>query len=203
MKTIFFCCLCVQLINFDSGASEWRLKDQRDGIAVYSRHSDVSKFNDIRVETDLPGTIAQLSSILLDVEKYPQWAYCTKSSSLIRKIGDNEVIYYSEISAPWPLANRDFYADTKLSCDSGMRSMCLVSRGIKDFLPEKKGLVRIPRSTAVWNISQKSDKVLHLEYVLQVDPGGCVPAWIANLFATKGPMETFAGLRKQMESLNH
>jgi hypothetical protein len=151
---------------------------------------------------DLPGTAAQLFSILLDVEKYPQWAYCTKSSTLVKKIGNNELIYYSEISAPWPLSNRDFYADVKLSCDSSKHSWCMVSTGLKDFLPEKKGLVRIPRSKAVWNISQKSDKVVHLQYILQIDPGGCLPAWIVNMFATKGPMETFGTLRKKMETLN-
>ncbi|HEX3934619.1 MAG TPA: hypothetical protein VHW43_08055, partial [Puia sp.] len=74
--------------------------------------------------------------------------------------------------------------------------------GLKDFLPEKKGLVRIPRSMAVWNISQKSDKVIHVQYILQIDPGGCLPAWIANMFASKGPMESFGNLKKKMEDLN-
>jgi hypothetical protein len=202
MRVIPICCLFLQLITFGSGANDWTLKDQRDGISVYTRHSELSKFNDIEVEMDLPGTAAQLFSILLDVEKYPQWAYCTKSSTLVKKIGNNELIYYSEISAPWPLSNRDFYADVKLSCDSSKHSWCMVSTGLKGFLPEKKGLVRIPRSKAVWNISQKSDNVVHLQYILQIDPGGCLPAWIVNMFATKGPMETFGTLRKKMETLN-
>jgi hypothetical protein len=202
MRAIPICCLFLRLITFDSGTSDWRLKDQRDGIFIYSRHSEFSKFNDIEVEMDLPGTVAQLSSILLEVEKYPQWAYSTKSSTLIKKIANNELVYYSEISAPWPLSNRDYYADVLVSCDSSKHSWCLVSSGLKDFLPEKKGLVRIPRSKAVWTISQKSERSIHLQYVLQVDPGGCLPAWIANMFATKGPMETFANLRKKMEALN-
>src|SRR5579859_5236075 len=199
MRVIPICCLFLRLVFFDSGANDWRLKDQKDGISVYSRRSEFSKFNDIEVEMDLPGTVAQLTSILLDVEKYPQWAYCTKSSTLIKKIGSNEVIYYSEISAPWPISNRDFYADIVLCCDSSKHSSCLVSSGLKDFLPEKRGLVRIPRSKAVWNISQKSDKTIHLQYILQVDPGGCLPAWVANMFASKGPLETFASLKKKME----
>src|SRR5260370_1870232 len=147
---------------------------------------------------ELSGNITPPHFHTLDVEKYPQWAYSTKSSILIRKIDNNELIYHSEINAPWPLSNRDFYADIKLSCDSSKHSWCLVSSGLKDFLPEKKGLVRIPRSKAVWNISTISDKVVHLQYILQVDPGGCLPSWVANMFATKGPMETFASLRKKM-----
>ena len=202
MRSIPICFLFLRLITFGPGANDWMLKDQRDGISVYSRHSELSRFNDIEVEMDLPGTTAQLFSILMNVEKYPEWAFSTKSSTLIKRIGNNELIYYSEISAPWPLSNRDFYADVSISCDSSKHSWCMVSTGLKDFLPEKKGLVRIPRSKAVWNISQKSDKVIHLQYVLQVDPGGCLPAWIANMFATKGPMQTFASLRKKMEASN-
>ena len=202
MRSIPICFLFLRLITFGPGANNWMLKDQRDGISVYSRHSELSRFNDIEVEMDLPGTTAELFSILMNVEKYPEWAFSTKSSTLIKRIGNSEIIYYSEISAPWPLSNRDFYADVSISCDSSRHSWCMVSTGLKDFLPEKKGLVRIPRSKAVWNISQKSDKVIHLQYVLQVDPGGCLPAWIANMFATKGPMQTFASLRKKMEALN-
>ena len=191
------------LVSFDSSTDDgWMLKDQKDGIFVYSRHSELSKFNDIEGQLDLPGTVGQLTTILFDVEKYSQWAYCTKSAMPIRRIGANELIYYSEISVPWPLSNRDLCADVVLSHDSATHSTLLVCRGMKDAVPEKKGLVRIPRSMAVWNITQKSDKVIHVRYVLQIDPGGCLPAWIANLFATKGPMESFGNLKKRMAALN-
>jgi hypothetical protein len=202
MRAIPFCFVFFMLVSFDPTTDGWMLKDQKDGICIYSRHSEISKFNDIEVQMDLPGTVNQLTTVLFDVEKYPQWAYCTKSAAPVRKIGSNELIYYSEISAPWPLANRDFYADVVLSYDSARHATSLVSRGLKDYQPQKKGLVRIPRSMAVWNITQKSDRVVHIQYVLQIDPGGCLPAWIANMFATKGPMESFGNLKKKMESLN-
>jgi hypothetical protein len=202
MRAIPFCCLFLRLITFDSGANDWTLKDQKDGIFVYSRHSALSKFNDIEVEMDLPGTVTQLTSILFDVEKYPQWAYCTKSAVPVKRVGANELIYYSEINVPWPLSNRDFCADAVLSYDSARHTTCLVCKGLKDYLPEKKGLVRIPRSNAAWCITQKSDRVVHVQYILQIDPGGCLPAWIANMFASKGPMESFGNLKKKMEALN-
>ncbi|GGA97660.1 START domain-containing protein [Puia dinghuensis] len=202
MRPISIYYLFLPLILFRDGASPWALKTEKDGVTVYSRRSALSKFNDLKVEMDLPGTVDQLSCILLDVEKYPQWAYCTKSADLIKQIGKDELVYYSEISAPWPLANRDLYADIKVTRDSSMHSICLVSNGLKDFLPEKKGLVRVPRSRAVWTISTKSDKTIHLQYVLEIDPGGALPAWIVNMFASKGPLETFSNLRKKMELLN-
>ncbi|RYZ55586.1 MAG: hypothetical protein EOP49_02520 [Sphingobacteriales bacterium] len=37
---------------------------------------------------------------------------------------------------------------------------------------------------------------LRIEYLAKADPAGAVPAWIANMFVTKGPYETFVQLRK-------
>jgi len=172
------------------------------GIRVYSRHSEISRFNDLKIEMDLPGTVSQLGDILIDVEKYPQWAYGTKTCVLVKKVNSREVIYYSEIEVPWPATNRDFYANFKLTYDSSGRSLNVVSVGLKNYQPNKKDLVRIPLSRGLWNISTISNKKIHLVYILQLDPGGSVPTWVLNLFATKGPLETFENLKRKMELLN-
>lgn len=202
MKTLSIYLLLLPCILSMSGENVWMLKKEKDGITVSSRQSALSKFNDLKIEMDLPGTLSQLSSILLDVEKYPQWAYATKSCVAIKKIGDNEVIYYSEIEAPWPASNRDYYADMKVTFNADSQSVNVVSTGMKDYRPEKDKLVRIPMSKAVWKIYAETNKVIHLQYILQVDPGGSIPGWILNMFATKGPMETFRNLRERMKSLD-
>ena len=182
--------------------NEWVFKKEKDGIKIYTRHGEHSKFNDLKVELDLRGTISQLSSILLDVEKYPQWFYATKTGILIKRIGNNEIIYYSEIETPWPLDNRDYYGDLKITTDSISRSLTATCTGIREYLPEKKDLVRIPMSKTTWYVSTTADKVMHLVFFIELDPGGTVPAWIFNLFATKGPFETFKNLKQKMWLLN-
>jgi len=202
MKTLIILLFFVPCTSSFREPTNWSLAKEKDGIKIYSRHSDHSKFNDLKIETELVGNLSQISAILLDVEKYPQWAYATKTCELIKKISDNELIYYSEIQTPWPVSNRDFYAHCKVTLDSASHSLQLISVGVKDYLPEKKDLVRIPSSRGTWNISATSDKTLHLEYVLEVNPGGSVPAWVLNLFGTKGPMETFINLKQKMKLLN-
>jgi len=202
MKTLLFCLFVLPGILPASGKSDWMFKKEKDGITISSRHSDISKFNDLKIEMDLPGTVSQLSSILLDVEKYPQWVYATKSSVAVKKISGTEVIYYAEVEAPWPASNRDYYADVKVTFNADSQSLNVVSAGMKNYQPEKDRLVRVPMSKAVWNISTGSNKTIHLQYILQVDPGGCIPAWILNMFATKAPMETFKKLKEKMELLN-
>jgi hypothetical protein len=196
-------CLLILLISISlSAQEEWTVRKEKDGIKISSRPSQFSKFNDLKIETDLTGNISQLAAILLNVEKYPDWAYATKTCTLIKKISNEEIIYYSEIDVPWPATNRDFYADFKVMIDSSSRSLKVVSVGLKNYQPENKNLVRIPMSRGTWNITTISDKLIHMEYILQVNPGGSVPAWILNMFATKGPMETFENLKQKMIMLN-
>jgi hypothetical protein len=182
--------------------NKWVFKKEKDGIKIFTRHSETSAFNDIQVDMDLPGTVDQLASILWDVAKYTEWAYATKTCRLIKKISETELMYYAEFEVPWPLSNRDLYADVKLIKDSAAHSMQVVSVGIRDFLPDNNGIVRVAKSKGNWIISTLPGKAIHLNYVLEVQPGGAVPAWIINLFSTKGPLESFVNLKQKMTALN-
>jgi len=183
--------------------NKWVLKKEKDGIKIFTRHSETSSFNDIQVDMDMPGTIDQLASILWDVAKYTEWAYATKTCRLIKKINNTELMYYAEFEVPWPLSNRDLCADVKLIKDSAAQSLKVVSVGIRDFLPDKNGIVRVAKSRGNWIITPLPGKAaIHLNYILEVQPGGAAPAWIINLFSTKGPLESFVNLKKKMTALN-
>ena len=203
MKALFICLLAVPSFLPAPDRNEWTLRREKDGINIYSRPSDYSKFDDIRVDMDLPGTIDQLATILRDVNNYTDWVYATRASKMIRKVSENELIYYAEVGTPWPAANRDYYADLKITVNAANHSMSVQSNGLKDYQPEKKDLVRIPMSKGFWTVTTPAENKIHLQYILQIDPGGAVPAWVLNNFATKAPIETFTNLKKKMEDLNH
>jgi hypothetical protein len=186
-----------------SAQNNWILKKDKDGIKISTRQSDHSKFNDIKVEMDLTGNINQLSGILTDVARYTEWCYSTKKSAIIKKVNSNKLIYYSQINTPWPAMNRDLYSIVEVGIDSVFHKLKVVSVGAKDYQPVNKDFVRIPYSNASWDVTSISNKTIHLIYILQVDPGGSVPAWIMNLFATKAPLETFENLKHKMFLLNY
>src|SRR5580692_2904158 len=202
MKALYICLLSLPNFLPASDKKEWTLKREKDGINIYSRPSDYSKFNDIRVDMDLPGTAEQLAAILLDVNNYPNWVYATRTSNVVKKVNENEVIYYAEVGTPWPAANRDYYADLKITINPANHSMNVVSVGMKDYQPEKKDLVRVPMSRGSWTVTTQSDRKIHLQYILEIDPGGSIPAWILNSFVAKAPIETFSKLKKKMEDMN-
>jgi hypothetical protein len=110
-----------------------------------------------------------------------------------------EVYYYSEVNLPWPLSNRDFIAQLKVRQDSVTRVVTVDGPTVSDYLPEKKDIVRVARSEGKWVIRPVGKGHIRVEYTLRTDPGGELPAWIFNLFVTKGPMESFEKLKEQLK----
>jgi len=203
LRIVLFICLQSQLLTGSVFAQKiWVLRKDKEGIKISTRQSDRSKFNDIKVEMDLPGTIFQLAAILTDVDNYAQWVYSTSKSILIKKITPNKLVYYSEFNAPWPAMNRDLYAVMEITTDSIYHLLKVISVGEQNYQPPKIDFVRIPFSKGLWNITTVSENVIHLIYVVELDPGGSVPAWIVNIFSTKAPLETFKNLKNKMASLN-
>ena len=182
--------------------NEWTTLKEKDGIKISSRHSTTSPFNDIRVELDLTGTIEQLESILVDVSKYKEWTYATKVSRLVKSMGPERFIYYSEIEVPWPATNRFFYANFELKKKLTERSMHVTAENILNYQPVPNDLVQVPLTRGTWNITTISNKSIHVDYILEMNPGGSLPVWVLNLFSTKGPLESFENIKKKMKDLN-
>jgi hypothetical protein len=200
----FFCIWPVFLLGGLSlfAQNDWVQRKDKDGIIISTRSSGRSAFNDIRVEMDLPGNVYQLAAILKDADQYYVWSYSVKKSQIINKINPSSFVYYMEVNAPWPVTNRDLYAVFAVSIDTVLQTMHVSTVGERDFRPAGIDLVRIPYSKSQWYVSTISNNIIHLSYVLEIDPGGSVPGWIMNLFSTKAPFETFLNLKHKMARLN-
>jgi hypothetical protein len=188
--------------NPRSDQDNWVFQKEKDGIKISSRPNQQSPFNDVRVELDVPGNIDQLSAILLDIPRYTEWAYATRKSVLIKSLGPGSLIYYSEIDVPWPATDRYFYAQFELKKDPVEHTMQLTSVNLPDYLPVPKDLVKVAFSSGSWKVTTLSKKTIHIDYILQLNPGGTLPAWMLNLFSIKGPLETFENIKQKMTDMN-
>ena len=195
---IFVSIFFVGIIN-TAFCQQWELKKEKDGIKVYTSKDNTSKFKDIKVEASFPGTISKLAEILINVGKTKGWVYGTKESYVIKKISDNEILYYSETALPWPVSNRDIPIKMQLKEDTKNNTLKVYASGIPNALPEKKGIVRIPYFNAFWDVKLDAKNKLNITYILRMDPGGSVPASVTNMFVSKGPFETFNNLSEMLK----
>lgn len=177
----------------------WDLKKDENGIAVYTRKLDNEKYKEIRVICEFKATVKELINVLQDVNNHKDWVYKTTKSWLIKKVNEDTLFYYSEISLPWPASNRDAVVRFAVSDDSANRKTTITIKSFPDLIPKKPNLVRVPYSLGQYDIISLPGNHIKIDYTLSVSPGGSLPAWLVNYTATIGPYNTFLSLKKLVE----
>jgi hypothetical protein len=177
----------------------WELKSQKQDIAIFTRTFPDSRFKAVKVECTLAATLSQFVAVIMDVNTGDQWVYSTKSVALLKQVSPSELYYYSEVNVPWPASNRDFIAHLKVVQDPNTRVVTIYGPTVPDYIPVKKDIVRVTQSEGKWIITPLSKKLIKVEYTLRLDPGGNIPAWLINMFVTKGPFESFKNLKTHLQ----
>jgi len=107
--------------------------------------------------------------------------------------------YYAEVNLPWPAANRDFVAHLTVIQNPDTKTVTIDGPAVPGFVPIKKDVVRIDNSVGKWIITPLEGGRTQVEYSIHVDPGGSLPSWLVNMFATEVPMHIFKNMRLQLQ----
>jgi hypothetical protein len=199
LKKVFFALLLLLVVTYNASAQyNWMLKSNKDGIKIYTSNVVNSKLKALRIECKYESTLAQMVAVLLDLKTRPDWIYHTKSIRLVKQVSPSELFYYSEISLPWPAQNRDFVAHLITSQDQETKIVTMDGPVAPAMVPERDGIVRVKSSISKWLIFPLNKNEVKIEYTIQLDPGGAIPAWLTNMFASEGPTESFKALRLQL-----
>jgi hypothetical protein len=177
----------------------WKLISEKDGIYVYTQNLEHSRFKAVRAVCTVDCGVARLSYVLMDVSNTRDWVYATKVCKLLKKMSPTDIYYYSEVELPWPVSNRDFIIRITLTQDEKTKIARIVAENHPEFVPEKKNVIRIPKSAGNWTLTPLGDGRTKVEYVIHVDPGGSVPAWMVNMLADVGPHSSFTKLKKEVK----
>lgn len=179
--------------------ADWTLKSAKNGMDIYTKTVSASGLKGIRVKCNLPAKLSQMVALILDVNAGEDWVYGTKSSTLLKKVSPSELYYYSEVDIPWPINNRDFIAHLIVSQDPRTKVVTINGPTEPNYLPVKENIVRVNHSNGKWVLTPIKSNLIQIDYTLEVDPGGTIPVWLVNLFATSGPSETFKKMKTQIQ----
>jgi hypothetical protein len=191
--------LCSLLITDCSAQYNWKLEKEKNGINVYLSNVQGSNFKAVKVECTLKGTYAKLIALLTNVSHLEDWIYNNKTSRMLRQDTPLDFTYYSETHMPWPLSNRDAIIHLRIKTDSLPRFLSISGTGEPGLVPSIPGKVRVTHYKASWKVTMPTAQSIQVIYLLEVDPGGSIPAWIANSFADKGPYGTFSNLAEELK----
>jgi hypothetical protein len=198
-KAFFTTLMMIVHIISVSAQDDWKLQKNKDGIQVYSAEVPDSKIRAIKVVASYDATPGEIADIVMDINTATEWVSRLKSCSLVKRVSQNELYYYSEVNLPWPASNRDFVAHLTRSENMQTRTITIDGPAVAGLVPEKKGTVRITNSVGKWIITPIDNNQVRVEYALHVDPAGSLPAWLVNMFSSDSPMEIFENLRKELK----
>jgi hypothetical protein len=186
---------CISGVAQEKG---WKLHSEKDGVQVFTQPVSNSAFKAVKAVGVVETSLSRIAYVLMDVKTTKEWVYGTKVCTLLKQMTPSDLIYYSEVDLPWPASNRDFIIRITLTQDPKTRVMTIIAENMPTYISEKKDIIRIRRSSGLWHITPIDANHVRVEYTLQVDPGGWIPAWLVNMVASTGPYQSFIGLRKQV-----
>lgn len=200
----FFVCVALWLLvssksDAQSQAANWRLEKDKNGIQIYTRLTEGSKFKEVKVLCEIDGTLSELFAFLSDIENYKAVVYKTKEAYMVRQVNELDFYYYTETSLPWPVKNRDLVVHMKFFPDPENKQLIIRAEDATGFVPPKHDIVRIAYWRSYWLVKKKSPSRLSIEYIFKVDPSGELPAWLVNLTATLGPYSSFVKMEENMK----
>lgn len=197
---IFILVLVISFSNWTLHAQEdWKLVKDLEGIKVYTKPVATSDFKAFKAEMIIDQNVHAFLSVLFDVDNLDVWGYKLKDTELLERKGDSMQIYYAVAKAPFPYKNRDGVYLNRFNWDSKSKTLMVNIEMLQEYMPEKDDLVRI-KGSGFWQATVLPSNKLKINFQMQVDPGGDIAAWLANIFADDSPYYTLTELREVIKN---
>jgi len=178
-------------------ADNWELKLDKEGIKVYTKKVAGSKLKDFKGITTVNISMGKIVAVLKDSPSLTEWMPDCVESKVLKKISDNEYYTYAVTDVPWPISDRD----SVVKCTIEEKSTGVVvfhAVGMPEYIPAKKGMVRVPVIKSYWQLTPKKGDKVEVEYFVHSDPGGKIPDSVINAAAVDQPFKTLKGLKKYL-----
>jgi hypothetical protein len=183
--------------------SEWNLKKDKNGIKVYTRSVENSSFDEFKGTTSIEKiSLSEVLDVILDVKNYESLFPDCMNPKVLKQEGKYYDIHHIQVKAPWPIKNRDTVYEQKAVVDKNGKYAIVSLKPLSDYIPENKDFVRIREGSGFWELTEDDSNNVNVIYQFHGEPGGDIPAWLANSFVVSQPFETLKNLRNKVKTNN-
>ncbi|ABL65550.1 START domain-containing protein [Chlorobium phaeobacteroides] len=136
-------------------------------------------------------------ALLYDVDVATQWVWKTREMKVLKELSEDEGrIVYQLVSAPWPVSDREIITLSQGYIDPETSEVFIKLECRPDYLPLNDKYVRVPQLEGAWNIIPLSENQCRVVFRLHIEPGGEIPAWLANIAVIDTPFHTMNNMRE-------
>ena len=193
MKKIVIISAIFLVLASPSFSEEWKVEFTKDGITVSTMPVQGSDFRAFRGETVIDAKMEIVKRVLDDVQASTEWLPDCIQAALLQKRPDGSTVVYNQTKAPI-VSNRDVVVESRAAVKADRIFITLKAVDRPDLRPEINGIVRIKDMDGKWYLERRGEKTYVL-YQVRANPGGGIPAWLANSSSKDMPLKTLKGLR--------
>jgi hypothetical protein len=196
---IFFFFFPANSFSQSAKKEEWRLRKNEDGIRIYTRHTEKSSIDELKVVSVMHASLSSIAAVIMDADHFADWIYACEQSKILFQVSPTEQYQYQLIDVPAPFTDRDAVIHFTIRQDPKTKIVYTHSEAAPAYIPAKDGLVRLPLFDASYQLLPLSNGDVQVLYSLQLDPGGYIPDWLVNLTIVTGPFESTVKMQKQVQ----
>lgn len=198
MKALFaslFTILSFSLINPNSqGAETWQLRKNESGIKIYTRSVPGSDLDEFKGTCTLNASPQTLVELVTKVKSFTEWVPSCIEAKLLDQ-NKNQQIHYTRMEAPFPVSDRDsFY---RYVTETKGKDRRVTIEALPEYGPQKEDAVRMTMVKGFWYFKDLGNGQSAVTYQVHADPGGSIPAWLANSEVVDNPFETLQNLQEK------
>lgn len=179
-------------------APAWREASRGNGITIYSAAVEGTPIVPFKAVMTIPGTIEEVSAVLEDIPRRPEWISNFGASVLLDRPDDYTQSEYLRVAMPWPVQDRTALLKVSISVEGDGAVATIAAESIErhpgDTLPRH---VRAQVYASTFQMRQAGPNV-EVATLVFIDPRGRVPAWVVNFFTSRVARSTLEGLRRQV-----
>lgn len=190
--TWFLLALLIPFCSF--GQTPWELKEDKEGIRIYTRTLPNKKYLEFKATTEVDASMHSLIALLKSVDDMSSWMKNFEQNKLLASNDFWHQISYHEVYIPI-LQNRDVILELKVNKNPTNGSVRIDMLGLPTYLPEESKKTRIQEMKGYWVCQPLGNDRISIEYGMYVDPGSSIPSWLYNMRIKKDPFTTLKNIQ--------
>ncbi len=198
---LFLEILLLSFSAFSQTSENWKLTSEQKefDLKIYLREIKDSPIKEVKSIALLPGAPRSVFQVVTDYTHLTEYMPYLKENRVLKNQNHHYVIYQY---LDFPLVDdRDYVIDVEHIINEkdnvyGTRWQSNYNQGIK----ELDGVIRLKVNRGSWELHPfENGRKTHAVYYVYTDPGGSIPAWVANKANTIAIPDLFETISEQIK----
>jgi hypothetical protein len=175
-------------------ANDWELVYDADNLRVLKRDYAGSMLDEIKGVVRVKTSLNAVMALLKDAPFNRHWVYRSGGANILKESGYAQAYVYGVVDAPLPMTDRDTVVRFDYRQNPETKEITVAITNVPAFIAPKAGFVRVPDMGGHWRLKPEAGGWVEVTYQVYGDPGGWIPAWLANRAAVLSVKHTLHNL---------